>query len=62
MKVINSLTESSTLIVVAHRLLTTRNAYPILCVGMRAHTHAESFYKLPNKFSEFKKQANLLGL
>jgi hypothetical protein len=29
---------------------------------MKAHTHAESFDKSPTKFSEFKKQANLLGL
>ena len=62
MKVINSLTESLTLIVVDHHLLTARNAHQILCVGIKAHTHAESFHKLPNKFSEFKKQANLLGL
>ena len=62
MKVINSLRESSTLIVVAHRLSTIRNADQILYFGEKVHTHANSFEELVNKVPDFKEQANLLGL
>lgn len=62
MKVINSLRESSTLIVVAHRLSTIRNADQILYFGEKVHTHANSFEELVNKVPDFKEQANILGL
>jgi ATP-binding cassette subfamily C protein len=62
MKVVNNLRKKVTLIVVAHRLSTVKDADQIVYFGPTNHVHAESFQELVNKVPDFKEQAHLLGL
>jgi ATP-binding cassette subfamily C protein len=62
MKVVNNLRKKVTLIVVAHRLSTVKDADQIVYFGASNHVHAESFQELVDKVPDFKEQAHLLGL
>jgi len=62
MKVINNLRKKVTLIVVAHRLSTVKDADQIIYFGQNEYLHADSFQELADKVPDFKEQAHLLGL
>jgi ATP-binding cassette subfamily C protein len=62
MKVINNLRKKVTLIVVAHRLSTVKDADQILYFGPKEYLNAENFQELAEKVPDFKEQAHLLGL
>ena len=62
MKVINNLRKRVTLIVVAHRLSTVKDADQIIYFGQNEYFSAESFQELADKVPDFKEQAHLLGL
>ena len=62
MKVINNLRKKVTLIVVAHRLSTVKDADQIIYFGPKEYLNAENFQELAEKVPDFKEQAHLLGL
>ena len=62
MKVINNLRDKVTLIIVAHRLSTVKDADQIIYFGNSFHVNAESFQALIEEVPDFKEQAELLGL
>jgi ABC-type multidrug transport system fused ATPase/permease subunit len=62
MKVINNLRNKVTLIIVAHRLSTVKDADQIIYFGANTHVVAENFTDLVNSVADFKEQASLLGL
>lgn len=62
MKVINNLRSKVTLIIVAHRLSTVKDADQIIYFGANTHVVAENFTDLVNSVADFKEQASLLGL
>jgi ATP-binding cassette subfamily C protein len=62
MKVINNLRKKVTLIVVAHRLSTVKDADQIIYFGPNEYLNADSFQELADKMPDFKEQAHLLGL
>ena len=62
MKVINNLRNKVTLIIVAHRLSTVKDADQIIYFGANTHVVAANFTDLANNVADFKEQASLLGL
>jgi ABC-type multidrug transport system fused ATPase/permease subunit len=62
MKVISNLRNKVTLVIVAHRLSTVKDADQIIYFGNSFHVNAESFQSLIEKVPDFKEQAQLLGL
>jgi ABC-type multidrug transport system fused ATPase/permease subunit len=62
MKVINNLRKKVTIVIVAHRLSTVKDADQIIYFGSGNHVNAQSFQELIDRVPDFKEQAHLLGL
>jgi ABC-type multidrug transport system fused ATPase/permease subunit len=62
MKVINNLRKKVTIVIVAHRLSTVKDADQIIYFGSGNQVNAQSFQELIDRVPDFKEQAHLLGL